>query len=246
MAQLRLTLNWGRQAARQCAQSSIETSWTCRSPYTQSSFQNSCRRTALQSYPLSRERRLLSPQLYPTRRHFADTAGAKADIPEAKLDGKEIPIAQESASQVAKLSLEERVAQLEQTVQLQETKLKEVETLARKKGGFAALFMQYGAPFVLWYLTVWVAGGSIIFILLELGVISWQETVKPLLEGVGLSSWCDAVDSRAGNLVIAFVINEMLETLRFPIVLATAPKIIKVVQQVLSKRFPKYWTPPGS
>merc|ERR550532_2235194 len=88
------------------------------------------------------------------------------------------------------VSLEERVARLEAALEAQQKKLEEVEKLAKRRS-VVQLLLQYGAPFAVWYGLVWVSMWLGIYTLLELGLISWQDSIKPLLQGLGLGSYSE-------------------------------------------------------
>ncbi|OLQ00826.1 hypothetical protein AK812_SmicGene16468 [Symbiodinium microadriaticum] len=103
-------------------------------------------------------------------------------------------------------SQEERIASLEKEVSELRQKLAEVEKVAKRKG-FIAMMMEYGAPFALWYAFCW--GGSLVslYFLLEYEVVSWQESLKPFFQGLGLDSYTDRIDASTGNMVIAFMVQ---------------------------------------
>jgi len=110
------------------------------------------------------------------------------------------------------------------------TKLAEVEKLAKRKG-FMAVMMEYGAPFALWYAFCWCGSLFSIYLMLEWEVVSWQDSLRPFFQGLGLDSYTERIDASTGNLVIAFMVNELLEAVRFPLVLATATPIIRLSNQ---------------
>merc|ERR1719350_1063374 len=113
--------------------------------------------------------------------------------------------------------LEERVSSLEAALAAHQLKLVELEKLARKRGGIVGFITQYGVPFVLWYGLMWVSTGACIFMLLETGLISWQDSLRPFLESLDLDYYIDRIDPSMGNLVLALAINEILEPVRFPV-----------------------------
>lgn len=131
-------------------------------------------------------------------------------------------------------SLEERVASLEAALEAQQKKLVEVEKLAKRRS-IVQLLIQYGAPFAIWYGCVWVSMWLGIYTLLELGLISWEDSVKPLLEGLGLGSYGEKIDPSYGNLIIAFLVNECIEPIRLPFVIATGAPIIKAVRRITGR-----------
>eukprot|EP00913_Durusdinium_trenchii_P018656 g17531.t1 len=93
--------------------------------------------------------------------------------------------------------------------------------------GFIAAMMEYGAPFALWYAFCWSGSLLGLYLLLEWEVVSWQKSLRPFFESLGLDWYTERIDSSTGNLVIAFMVNELLEAVRFPLVLATSGTIIR-------------------
>lgn len=136
-------------------------------------------------------------------------------------------------SAASSASLEERVQRLEEAVAAQAAKLDEVDKVAKKRGGIVQLVTQFGAPFALWYALCWLGMLFAIYMLLEAGIISWQESLRPLLQGLGLDSVCDRVDPSMGNLVIAIIVNELIEPVRFPFVIATGMPAIGAIRRLL-------------
>jgi len=143
-------------------------------------------------------------------------------------------VGNEATNPTAQLNLEERVARLEAALEAQEKKLAEVEKLAKRRG-IVQLIVQYGAPFAIWYGVVWVSMWLGIYTLLELGLISWQDSIKPLLEGLGLGSYSEQIDPSYGNLIIAFLVNECIEPIRLPFVIATGTPMIKAVRRITGR-----------
>jgi len=126
------------------------------------------------------------------------------------------------------LPVEERLKKLEATVAAQATKLAEVEKMAKRKGMMMQLVMEYGAPFALWYGTVWFSMWLGIYGLLELEMVSWQESLMPLLP----EATAENLDPKLGNAVLAFLANECLEPVRFPLVIATGKPVLNAVRRV--------------
>jgi len=149
-------------------------------------------------------------------------------------DSASSAIGNEATNPTAQLNLEERVARLEAALEAQEKKLAEVEKLAKRRG-IVQLIVQYGAPFAIWYGVVWVSMWLGIYTLLELGLISWQDSIKPLLEGLGLGSYSEQIDPSYGNLIIAFLVNECIEPIRLPFVIATGTPMIKAVRRITGR-----------
>jgi len=133
-------------------------------------------------------------------------------------------------------SLEERLRKLELKVQSQESKIAEVEKMAKRKGAMMTMVMEYGAPIALWYGTVWLSMWLGLYGLLELGVVNWQESLRPLFVGMGLEAHIERIDPSMGHAVIAFLLNECLEPVRFPLVVATGAPVIKALRRLRAER----------
>jgi len=121
--------------------------------------------------------------------------------------------------------------QLEFALAAQEIKLAKVEKMASKRG-VVRMILDYGAPFALWYAIMWAGGWFGIYMLLELNIVSSLDSVRPLLEGLGLESYADKVDPSMGNAVIAFFVNELLEPFRIPLVLVTGRPAIQAATRL--------------
>mmetsp|Transcript_98384 Transcript_98384/g.261404 ORF Transcript_98384/g.261404 Transcript_98384/m.261404 type:complete len:256 (-) Transcript_98384:138-905(-) len=128
-------------------------------------------------------------------------------------------------------SLEERVQKLEAALEAQQAKLVAVEKMAKKRG-IMAMFMEYGAPLAVWYCTAWASTFFLLYMLLEWEIVSWQDSLRPLFEGLGLGAYVDRLDPTVGNVVIAFTVNELLEPLRLPFVIATGKPMIELFKRL--------------
>mmetsp|Transcript_14837 Transcript_14837/g.42017 ORF Transcript_14837/g.42017 Transcript_14837/m.42017 type:complete len:250 (-) Transcript_14837:129-878(-) len=160
----------------------------------------------------------LVPSL-PAWRHWLSSA----DGPERPTaSGAEDSHAAGASTSAVLASLVERISKIEEALAAQNKKIAELE---KRRGGVMQMVMQYGTPFALWYGTVWLSMLLGIYALLEMGVVSWQDSLRPLLASLGMD--VDRIDPTMGNLVLAFVVNECVEPLRFPMVLATIAPIVK-------------------
>lgn len=186
------------------------------------------RRCLLSCSPAQRWLQARQPAPFPAARAFSTSssggAGASETGSEARRGSQDEPAA----------SLEERVRRLEVALEAQQVKLAEVEKMARRKG-IIALFMDYGAPLALWYAGTYASMLFCIYMLLELEFVSWHESVLPLLEGLGLGPYVERIDPALGNFVIAFAVNELLEPLRLPFVLATGKPVIELGKRLRSR-----------
>merc|ERR1712150_229925 len=150
---------------------------------------------------------------------MGEQAGASPELC-AQLNSQ--AIAQEKRLQ----SLESMVGTLRVERELMKEKIEKVEKLAKKKGMFMQTLMDYGLPFVLWWGGLWLGMFFFLFMLLEYDIVSWQDSLRPMMEHVGLS--VDWLDPKMGNALIAFFVNEALETLRFAFAVATLKPIVKM------------------
>lgn len=116
---------------------------------------------------------------------------------------------------------------LEAAVAAQATKIAEVEKMAKRRGMMMQLVMNYGAPFAMWYGTVWMSMWLGIYGLLEMEVVSVQDSLRAMLP----DDVKERLDPSTGNAVLAFVINECLESIRFPLVIATGRPVIRAFQR---------------
>ncbi|CAJ1328184.1 unnamed protein product [Effrenium voratum] len=133
------------------------------------------------------------------------------------------------------LSSEERIARLETEVQSLKKKLDEVEqvaTKAAKRKGIIAFVKEAGAPFALWYVVCWSGSFLALYLMLEWEVISWQQSLRPLFEKMGMDQYFENIDPTAGNIALAFAVNELLEAVRFPFVIATSGPIIRLAARL--------------
>jgi len=182
--------------------------------------------------------RLLEPRLCTALLRSYSSAAAAPPIPEKGEEAKSQSSGAATASGEApkaeepRLTLDERVLKLEAAAKVQEAKLEEVEKLAKRKGMMMTMVMEYGASFALWYGTVWASMWLGLYGLLEMEVVSWQESLRPLFSSMGLEGHADKIDPSMGNAVLAFLVNECLEPLRFPLVIATGAPVIRAFRKL--------------
>ncbi|OQR80617.1 hypothetical protein ACHHYP_17415 [Achlya hypogyna] len=121
--------------------------------------------------------------------------------------------------------------QRESELQAENTKLKaEIAELQKKlenkPGKFMAVIQANGLPFLVWWTTLYGASGFTIYYGLSSGWFGGSDAVD-LIRGLGLDKYVDleSLNPEYGNIAIAVVLNEILETVRFPFCLATTPMI---------------------
>lgn len=122
-----------------------------------------------------------------------------------------------------------RLQKLEALLAAQQETLDRVEKLAQKKGMLMQMVTQYGVPFAVWYATLWAGSLFGIYTALELEIISFQETLQPLLVSYGMEA---KIDPSMGNFIIAFIVNECAEPVRFPLLLATFLPMTKLIRRM--------------
>mmetsp|Transcript_37197 Transcript_37197/g.86298 ORF Transcript_37197/g.86298 Transcript_37197/m.86298 type:complete len:85 (+) Transcript_37197:6-260(+) len=67
---------------------------------------------------------------------------------------------------------------------------------------------------------------------MELG--SWQESLKPLFTSMGMEETMSKIDPATGNVLLAFLVNECIEPIRFPLVLASVAPVAKACRALRS------------
>jgi len=112
---------------------------------------------------------------------------------------------------------------------------KETEEIKKKKGGMLAMIQEYGVAFGILYFFLWLIPILIFYSILSLGFIGWEDA-KDGLKGLGLGQYfdLDGINPKYGNLAIAVFLNEFVELVRVPIVLAS----VKPFAKFLRARFP--------
>ncbi|CAK0856797.1 unnamed protein product, partial [Prorocentrum cordatum] len=164
----------------------------------------------------------------PPRPCWARTACLAPGLPGAAraASSSAAPRAEEAApAGAAPKSLEERVGALEEAQRALEVRIAEVEKLAKRKGMWQ-MVMQYGLG------QVWGSSLFGIYMLLEMEVVSWQDSLLPLLERAGMEGYAERVDPTMGNLIIAFIVNECVEPIRFPFVIATGAPVVNAFRRL--------------
>lgn len=105
---------------------------------------------------------------------------------------------------------------------------KEVEELKKKSkakpGKFFTLIKEYGLPFVAYWTGWYAISGAGIYFAIENGWLAGTDAIQ-LIQTIGLDRYVDIenLNPSHGNIAFAFLLNEIVETIRFPFVLATFP-----------------------
>ncbi|CAK4614865.1 hypothetical protein LEN26_008271 [Aphanomyces euteiches] len=123
----------------------------------------------------------------------------------------------------------------EKELEAENKKLKEeIAALQKKvdKKGFIAMVKENGLPFVLWWVTLYVGGGVGIYAALEAGYVGGGDAIH-LLQSLGLDQYYDTktINPTYGNAAVAIILNEFLEAIRLPLVIATTPMIKRTFQK---------------
>ena len=102
---------------------------------------------------------------------------------------------------------------------------------------FKKMSQEHGIFAIAYYSSLYVGMGASVFGLLETGIVDSTLALRgaqSVIETVGLGQYFDVarVDPRLGNLAVAIAINEMLEVIRFPFVLATIPPAHRLFDRI--------------
>lgn len=124
---------------------------------------------------------------------------------------------------------------LKQNAALQQEIVKLKEEVSKKPGKFMSVMSQYGLPFVVWWTTAWAASGVGLYFAFDSGLIASKDVIEFVLS-MGLDKFIDIerINPTYGNIALAVIVNECIEPLRFPIVLATLP----TVKRIFSRKKP--------
>lgn len=100
-------------------------------------------------------------------------------------------------------------------------------------GRYKALMRDYGFPLFLYYWATWTSMGLLTFIAIDVGGLDAMQMISNVDQYTGWAL-ADKVDPQLGKIGLALVVNEMLEPIRLPFVVAT----LKPVMDAISP--PKY------
>lgn len=100
-----------------------------------------------------------------------------------------------------------------------------------EKIGFVSTLKKYGMPYLVWWSGLY--GGSFCGIYAALEYDYIQINVVEMAQYLGLEKFVDLskYDPKSGNLVKAFVINEIVEIGRFPLTIITLPLFLKLIRR---------------
>ena len=111
---------------------------------------------------------------------------------------------------------------------------KKGEAKKKKKKSMTDHFKELGIPFMVYYTACWVASGIGIYGVMEFGGVD----VLALLQPTPVSEWVDfsKIDPRAGNVVVAVAVNELVCVLYTPLVLVTFQPVYKAYMNFRNKK----------
>lgn len=108
---------------------------------------------------------------------------------------------------------------------------KERNSSIHANGGVRALVRDYGWPLAAWYGTVWTATAVLCYgSIAVLQIDPVAQVLKPIDVRMGWTL-CQRVSPAAGRWGAALVVNELLEPIRLPLVLATLQPILAANRQ---------------
>lgn len=111
-----------------------------------------------------------------------------------------------------------------------EEELSEIPPLPNNKSRLQLLWKRYGLVFVFYYGTVYVVSLSTMYQLVSHDYISATGAID-WIKHVGLDSYVDVtkINSKAGNFALAWILTKFTEPLRLAWVVATTPKVSRVL-----------------
>ena len=101
--------------------------------------------------------------------------------------------------------------------------------MKKKPKTLVGMFQNYGAPFVLYWFSMYGASFGAIYVALANGWIGGSDAID-ILRSMGIEQFYDLerLDPKYGNAAVALVMNEVLEIARFPFCVATTPALVKM------------------
>mmetsp|Transcript_39077 Transcript_39077/g.98229 ORF Transcript_39077/g.98229 Transcript_39077/m.98229 type:complete len:334 (+) Transcript_39077:223-1224(+) len=102
-------------------------------------------------------------------------------------------------------------------------------------GKMAHYIKELGLPFTLWWTGSWLITGFAVYGVISSGIVGGADAIDLLRAvGVGRIVDLDNIDPGMGNLAVTIVINEALEVVRLPFVLATTPYVARLIPKGFS------------
>ena len=95
-----------------------------------------------------------------------------------------------------------------------------------KKSSLMGMFKQYGAPFIVYWWSMWMVNGLTLYGGLSVAGIDATPVITFVDERLS-TSFGSTITPSQGNVAVAIVLNEMVEVVRFPFCVATIPKVVK-------------------
>jgi len=103
-----------------------------------------------------------------------------------------------------------------------------------KKPGFADMLARHGPVFMVYWGAMWLGSAGAIYTIIEL---NGPQTALELVHRIGLDQVLPIhnIDPRFGNIALALALNEAVEIVRFPFVIATTPPLTRFVERVTGR-----------
>ena len=95
-------------------------------------------------------------------------------------------------------------------------------------GRYKTLMRDYGLPLFVYYWVVWTSMGAVTYLAIDLGGLDAMNVISYVdnFTGFNLSS---KVDPQLGKIGLALVVNEMMEPIRLPLVVATLKPVMDTI-----------------
>ncbi len=95
-------------------------------------------------------------------------------------------------------------------------------------GRYKALMRDYGFPLFVYYWVTWTSMGVLTYLAIDLGGLDAMQMISNIDEytGFGLAT---KVDPQLGKIGLALVMNEILEPIRLPFVVATLKPVMETI-----------------
>jgi len=93
------------------------------------------------------------------------------------------------------------------------------------RGRFKNLSANYGLPFMVYWTSVWCATGVGCYAAMEYGGVEALPLIQHLDQLTGFDL-ANKIDPSLGNIAVAVAVNEMLEPIRLPFIVATTQPVV--------------------
>eukprot|EP00429_Kryptoperidinium_foliaceum_P030650 CAMPEP_0176134184 /NCGR_PEP_ID=MMETSP0120_2-20121206/68044_1 /TAXON_ID=160619 /ORGANISM="Kryptoperidinium foliaceum, Strain CCMP 1326" /LENGTH=150 /DNA_ID=CAMNT_0017469821 /DNA_START=106 /DNA_END=558 /DNA_ORIENTATION=+ len=95
-------------------------------------------------------------------------------------------------------------------------------------GRYKTLMRDYGVPLFVYYWATWISMGAVTYLAIEVGQVDALRLISNVdaFTGFDLAS---KVDPKLGQVGLALVVNEMMEPIRLPFVVATLKPVMDTI-----------------